>query len=338
MGCSAMDEGLLTLSKLREIARGNLDAGVAISPVAGLPDEGKHASALGFADRVLTVDPDRDGGLSETALGAEIESALATRAADRAVRNHDTQLAAFLTGVTEAEFAGDRLTVTLEVLDRWKNDGAPAFFTIAGNPNTGKTSTAVHLVDLADRAGSVVDGIAEDLLVISNMDSWERSDYVVKSMHDLVTLLLEERDRPKVVVVDEGSTAFDARTFRREIAQQWSPTAKRFAKLHIDAAIVVGHTGKDLHPEVKRLTTTAVWKEEKRRTALFDRWVGEDSRPSEPVWPDPARDWEAPRSSFDPDDSATWSWDLKPGLWNIEAGSWSERLQLHRKRGPEPPD
>jgi hypothetical protein len=50
--------------------------------------------------------------------------------------------------------------------------------------------------------------------------SWSLTDRVVTSAHDLAVALLEERDRPKFVMVDEASTHFDARTNRREAARR----------------------------------------------------------------------------------------------------------------------
>jgi len=71
----------------------------------------------------------------------------------------------------------------------------------------------------------------------------------------------------KFVFIDEGSTHVDARTNAHEIASQFSPFSKRFAKLSVDFA-TIGHTIKDVHSEVKRQATTFFYKPEKTQVQL----------------------------------------------------------------------
>lgn len=42
--------------------------------------------------------------------------------------------------------------------------------------------------------------------VLSNIRSWDRTDYVVTSAHDLAVKLLEHREQPKFIVLGEAST------------------------------------------------------------------------------------------------------------------------------------
>ena len=100
----------------------------------------------------------------------------------------------------------------------FSNNDAPAFIVGAGNPNTGKTNTMSLLAEIRQYA-------LDDYLVLSNVRSWELTDITVTSAHDLAVALLEHRDVPKFVMIDEASTHFDARTYRREVATQWTPLA-----------------------------------------------------------------------------------------------------------------
>lgn len=65
---------------------------------------------------------------------------------------------------------------------------------------------------------------------------------------------------PLVGVTEEE---FDGRTYNYEVANQWTPLAKRFAKIGVYACGNIFHSGRDYHPESKRLTTLAFWKDEK---------------------------------------------------------------------------
>lgn len=131
-----------------------------------------------------------------------------------------------------------------------KNDGAISFITGGGKPKTGKTNTMAVIAELWK-----IQNPAD--LIISNVRSWELTDIVATSAHDQSVSLLEHRETPKFVVIDEGSTHFDARTHSRDGATQWPPLAKRMGKIGVAACGVIIHTGKDLHPEQKRLTKAA---------------------------------------------------------------------------------
>lgn len=92
------------------------------------------------------------------------------------------------------------------------------------------------------------------------------------SAHDLAVALLEHRDRPKFVLVDEGSTHFDNRTNSYEVASQWSPMQKRMSKVGTEVVGVIDHTEKDVDPEAKRLTNLAFWEEKMDSVDFFSDW------------------------------------------------------------------
>lgn len=329
------DERLLTIAKLREIVDGDLEAENEdrIKPHAGIVSDPDRRAALNFVDNVVAESDDLDArSFADTGLGKELYPNLFTNAASEAVARGDASLASYLVGITEIDYDGSALTVTLELVDALHFDGAPSFWSVAGNPNTGKTNTMFKLVDVADRAGRVLEHIPGDLLVLSNAESWERTDVVVKSMHELMLALLEHRDRPKFVVIDEASTHLDARTNSYEVSSQWTPAAKRFAKVGVYGVGLICHTGKDLHPEAKRLTTAALWKETKTDVRFYNEWKGEADVPSDPMFPDPVTGFEK-ATGYDPDDAAPWAWNLEADLFQRDL-DWPELHDLLVDRGP----
>ncbi|MDZ7729913.1 MAG: hypothetical protein U5K37_01210 [Natrialbaceae archaeon] len=174
-------------------------------------------------------------------------------------------------------------------------------------------------------------------MVISNVRSWDRTDVVVRSMHDLVVTLLEHRTQPKAVVIDEASTHFDARTYREEVANQWTPAAKRMAKMGVVFCGLICHSGKDLHPEAKRLTNLAYWKHSKQEASWFEEWQGDADYPRSPLFPGVVERLEIYFGTYDPDEPATWSWDLRPGLFE-EYSEWPNLLDhLNRVGRQETP-
>lgn len=98
------------------------------------------------------------------------------------------------------------------------------------------------------------------------------------------------------------------------MAQQFTPLAKRFAKIGVDVFGTIGHTGKG--PEVKRLTTLGVWKVEKKVAESFDRWPADSDRPADRLFGGPVENIPAARSYYSADDAAPWSWDLYSELFS----------------------
>jgi hypothetical protein len=193
-----------------------------------------------------------------------------------------------------------------------------------GLPETGKTNTSFLIARLWQHDNP-------DGLLVTNVRSLKIADAHVTGMLELVEYLTRPDvvDVPVLLIVDEGSTHFDARRNRREVEMQWSPLAKRFAKLSVDS-IVIGHTLTDLHPEALRLGTLFLFKGEKTSAELYgtldpsDRIFSDPVAMIEPVEEFPAR-W------YDPDDWSPWSWDLDPGLLDRED---VEAVRDGLERGP----
>jgi hypothetical protein len=326
-----LDEHLLTASKLREVARGRIESDDRILPLTAVVSDHADMASLAFLDNMDWDLPDSDGvplDYEDTAHGRAVVRPLATKAATDRLDRGDVMGIASTVGVTEQDLDASSLTLPMRLLDRLDNHGAPAFVTLAGNPNTGKTNSMSLLVELR-RAD------LDDLLVLSNCRTWEQTDVLTTSAHDLAVALLEHRDVPKVVAIDEGSTHFDARTNRREVATQWTPLAKRFAKVGVDTCCVVLHTGKDGHPELKSLTTTAIWKPNKTTAEVFDTWPRDSDRPTDRLFGGALNDLEPTSSAYSPDEPAPWSWNLRPDLFTSDL-DWPDLLEALREAGPHP--
>jgi len=324
-----LDENLLTLAKLREVVQGNIERDHRMHPHTGVVADQADRSALSFVE---SLDFGADS-FSETSLGEVVLSKVETDAGTRAVQENLSGVASHLVGVTEQDLDGSTLSLVVSLLDQLHNNGAPSWVSVAGDPKTGKTNTAVKLIELADRAGGLVEDVPDDLMVVTNAASWSRADLVVSSMHDLMVTLMEHREKPKVVVIDEGSTHFDARTYRHPVASQWTPSAKRFGKIGVWSTIVIGHTGKDLHPEVKRLTTLALWKTAKETAEFYGRWPADSAEPADQLFAGDVEPIEGAASDYDPDDAAPWNWNLRAELYSNDT-DWRGLLELLKERGP----
>ena len=317
------DERLLSAAKLYEQVRGRLDGGDLLHGHAGLPVDRSTHSVLSFLDG-LELDDGRHFG--ETELSRLVDSDLRTRTASKAVQKQHGETLAYLTGITERDLDASTLTLPVQILDRLDADGTLTSILAAGRPNTGKTNSVLLLRDLY-RVYS------DDLLCLSNIRTDEGTDELVRSMHDLMCKVIEHREKPKFVIVDEGSTHFDAGAFRREVREQWGPAVKRFSKVGVDVVAVIGHTGKDVHPEHKRLTNLGIFKTEKDEATFYEEWPADSDRPAGELFGGNLSTLEKVEG-YDADDPAPWNWNLRPGLFSEEFDSWSEFLDELHRRGP----
>lgn len=325
------DEHLLTAAKLAEQVRGRIDGDSRLLDHTGLVSDAQDRAALSFIETSDLSDLDLGGDLpptsfSQTSLGRICQSKFLTDEATSAVHSGNSMALSSFVGVTEQDLDASALRLPLLLLDRLDNHGAPAFVLGAGNPNTGKTNTMSLLAELRKAA-------IDDLLILSNSRSWDYTDVVTTSAHDLLVALLEHRDRPKFVMLDEASTAFDSRTNRSEVAYQWTPLAKRMAKIGVDTCGFVTHTGKDVHPEVKRMTTLAYFKTQKDVAEFYSEWPADADFPTDRLFGGPLENLEPTTVEYDPDDAAPWSWNLESDLFSLDL-DWPQLLDELRSRGP----
>lgn len=321
---SDVNENLLTAAKLREQIDGRLESKADFHSHTGLVDDDVHHRSLSFVESTL-AESNEVRSWRESELGKQVVDTFRSERATRAVTEGNAEVLSHLVGVTEQDLDASALTLPIRLLDELDNNGAPAFLIGVGNPNTGKTNSMLLLAEL--RKADL-----DDLLVLTNFDS-SLTDHRVTGAHDLAVTLLENRNVPKFVIVDESSTHFDSRTYRREVAVQWTPLAKRFAKVGVDAAGLIGHTGKDLHPESKRMATLPYFKSEKKNIEFFANWPADEDHPTDRKFGGSLDELQATTAEYHSDDAAPWSWDLEPDLFTLDL-DWSELLAELKERGP----
>ena len=308
------DEHLLTAAKLREQTHDSLESYHQLPAHAGLVENSDDLSTMSFLEDTLQSPEDSD-------LYSLCLNSMMTETANSALKTENGSLLSNLVGVTERDLSADSLQLFSLLNDSLENNQAPSFVTCFGNPNTGKTNSLLLLAELRSTA-------IPNLEVIANFGA-EIVDTRVTSCLDLATALLEQKDVPKFLLLDEASTHFDSRTNRREVATQWTPLAKRFAKIGVDSCGVICHSGKDLHPEHKRLTTLSIEKQSKQTLSLYDRWPADSDTPEDAILED-IEDIPPCRSHYDPDDAAPWSWNLDSDLFARDL-DWTELLEELRR-------
>lgn len=279
------------------------------------------ADVLSFAEQCR---PEDDADEQSAYIADAIEVA-GTRRATEVAQASPAAEASFLTQVTEQELDGSSLRLATRLLEELRSP-EPTYALGAGNPETGKTNTMSLLTELALE-------VYDDAVVLSNVRTWDLTDVVVTSAHDLAVELLRHRGQPVVVFIDEASTHFDARTFQRAVAHQWSPLAKRFAKLGVVLCGLVGHTGKDVHPEAKAMVNLAFLKPQQTVAGFYSDWPRDSDVPVDPIFAGDVHQLEPTAVEYDPDDAAPWNWNLRPDLFTQDL-DWPDLLDALQSRGP----
>ncbi|MBX0286789.1 hypothetical protein EGH22_10655 [Halomicroarcula sp. F28] len=301
-----MSDRLLTPAKIREQVRGKAEGGEHMLSSIALADNPRHDAALSFLAR---TERRRGAALDSSTLGRELVDSLSSRRITEGIQTGDAELLAYHNGLNEKELSADAVSVLNRLLQLIENYGGPMQIVVGGLPNTGKTNTTLLLARLWQTAHP-------DGKIWTNMSSLTWKDRFVRSSDDLLDRLQEERDADHRIflLIDEGSTWFNATSYGREVRNQWNPLCKRFAKFAggVDSA-VVSHTLTDCCPAALRPATAVLWKEEQDVGNWFETIDPETRELSDPVFPTPLVDIEKiPDRVYDPDDMSPWKWDMDP--------------------------
>ena len=101
---------------------------------------------------------------------------------------------------------------------------------------------------------------------------------------------------------------------------------------------VIGHTGKDLHPEQKRLTTLPFFKEEQTAVDFYTEWLADSDRPTGQRFGGSLVNLERSVTDYDPDDASPWEWDLKSDIFTVSSNTLSEFANHLNHIGPSAKD
>lgn len=172
----------------------------------------------------------------------------------------------------------------LDLTDRIE-DGYISY--IYGDMGTGKTDFAIFLAELWKRQNSG--------LVGSNIQSLEQKDDFIERFDDLEDWI--QAPSEKLFIFDEASShasgyGSDAGNVTKYLRQLLRTFRKNGANL-----LIIGHTGKDIHPDIRRLATDIIHKESKSEATLYN--YVEDGTP------------EDQKGSLDGIEPTAWSFDTK---------------------------
>jgi hypothetical protein len=249
-------------ARLRTLQEGGIDTGQRIpAEWAGYVDE----EILEILDRMERAFADIDESPRGNSKYEELVNKALNQATTRAVRDGNEALLRNIVGEH-----GDRNDVSgIQTIRKVRNKVArPAYVAyVYGVMGSGKTDFSLFLAELWE---DEMDARNYDTELASNITSWRRSK-TVDSYDGLLNWLGDAGNEGprKLFVFDEASKHASGYADDAAQSRELGKLVNLFRKYQA-SLIVVGHTGKDIHPDILRKTTHVVHKRSKQEADVSE--------------------------------------------------------------------
>jgi len=298
---SSSETGSSEFRELREYARGMLDVDHQdVYSWAGMIDDPEVRQILAFMEEVYdpSVHPEMPEKFTETKFFKRALKKYATEAATKAIQEGDSQRVSFVTG--KPGYTNDVSGMqTLQRLEEWLMKDTARMLYLAGHMGTGKTALAHLMMEVVMHRYSQ-DGVDPD--VRTNIRSSELD--TINNYPDLEEWMTTGSvDDEKWFIFDEASSELSGYSHdRARVEQLMSSLVKRMRKNGV-SLVIIGHTGKDLHADLRRLCDF-VKKQSKKTADLYATVKGGEGAGHV------LRLDGIPETSleFDTEDEAQWDW------------------------------
>jgi len=307
-------------AKLREFVQHRLKDNEDLYHHTGIVKPDSNAQEmLSFLEGIYDGRGDLPAEFKDTSVAQTLRRSAASRHVGREVED----VPAYAVGVTEKDVDISAARAFSQIQASIINNGAPYTAVFFGGMNLGKTSSSLVYAELWKELADLKYDSRAEPVVISNAASLGVADYCAQSIDEFRSLLFGSDEwfesdgetgtppeidpaRPVLWIFDECSTHLDARTHSYEVANHYTPLLKRFAKVNTDA-IHIGHSGLDVHKELRRATiiTEFIFKTELTTAEVYEDMAedqGNTLKYELTGLPDTT-------VSYDPDDFAPWSWE-----------------------------
>lgn len=306
-GSSRDSDGQLGAAYLREQLEDQIPPDRDVLAQAGLLDQ-EVIEFLAFLERHYERPDDRPNApyyAEDTERYQHISTRNASKNLREAIQNGQTAKIHHFLGLVQQETEISGIKV-YERFSRWVTREAGVTY-LAGHMGSGKTDLSLTMAEtfvrrLSDPDDTDADGEGGDAVhVASNITSCPETE-TITSHPDLVEWL-EETDGRKLFILDDGSDSISGYTGDNQQFIAHFKTLVTFLRKDDAALIVIGHTGKDIHPHIRRLCDY-VEKDGYKDAAVFedvDEGEGQDKKFE--LSKIPPTSW-----SYDTKEESPWEW------------------------------
>jgi hypothetical protein len=236
--------------ELREYALGNLDVEHQQAfPFAGLVEDPQLRDVLAFFDEVYEPTGDMPQNFHNTKLARRIIKRGGTETIAKAIEQGDSTRAGYISGL--ADFTSDVSgMLTLQQLESWLLDDVAKMIYLAGHMGTGKTDLAHLMIEVVQHRYAQQD---VEIEARTNIETSELR--TINEYGDLQEWMTSgSSDDEKWFIFDEASSELSGYSHdRAKVEQLMSSMVKKMRKNGV-SMIIIGHTGMDLHPDLRRLS------------------------------------------------------------------------------------
>lgn len=239
----------------------------------------------------------------ETKFAQRVLKKCGTEVANFAVKTGQTAVIDFITGLPNfnSDISGIK---TIEKLRDWVTRTA-AINLFSGHMGAGKTDFALLIAEVwsweMERRGN-------NHAILSNVQSFEEAE-TVTSMSELKERIEADDSEYIHVVWDEASSHASGYGSDRQDVEEQLRRFLRMIRKNNGSLTMIGHAegGKDIHPEVRRLSE-AVYKESKKKATIYKGITESREYEGEKM----SLDGIPPTSfSYDTTEESDWEWDLE---------------------------
>ncbi|PTD94138.1 hypothetical protein C9439_03580 [archaeon SCG-AAA382B04] len=236
---------------------------------------------------------DLSNQFGDSALFRKVVRGQLTKVLSEAVKKSRTSQIKYITGYNENAKDVSPTNLVKKLAKRVCRDGYCAY--LFGKVGSGKTDFALFLSEIWE--------LIEDGEIGSNIESFKQKDKKIECFSDLSNWLKSSSEE-KLFVFDEASSYAGGYGKQGYHAQNLIKLLKKFRKYNA-SLLIIGHTGKDVHPEIRRLCHDIVEKISKKKARFWKKLVDGEGRGVE------LEITEIPKTnySYDTQELTTWSWE-----------------------------
>lgn len=302
-----------TSAELRSYVEGELEtARNEVFAHAGLIDD---KDALSFMNTLAALYESADNmpyDFENTKLAQMLTRTYATETATQAVKDGNISQMKYITGLQNYNIDASSITTLIKIRNRIEKDAYIQY--LYGHMGNGKTDFALLQAELAYRE------LGYD--IVTNIKSFsEREGFTyVRTFGDLMYELTGEKvDSLKnyetenvetddvLFLFDEGSSSASGYSGDAYETQEKLGKLTKLIRKIDGNLIIIGHTGKDVHPDIRRITTDCVSKVSKK-TAEYYKSVDEQGNGVDLQFT--ISSIQETNFDYDTKESAKWSWEL----------------------------
>lgn len=272
---------------------------------------------LNYAYSMNNLHPDMPLKFRNTNLGEMVHGYYETKKASKDIDEGKISPMKFRTGLQDHQNDASSIQSLINLKERIIDiDGYNAY--VYGTTGSGKTTFAALMSEISKRLG--------DYDVITNVKSfvemgdadtyvWTFGDLLknlagdveIEQLQDIERLDLDIKRKKTLFVFDEGSNyasgySGDSHKTQKKLGK----SLKLFRKVKANM-LIIGHTGKDIHPDVRTLCDDIIHKPEQKTAVFYDEIV--DREPKGKKFGEsglPEGNW-----NFRDKEITFWSWQLK---------------------------